>query len=96
MNWRNPKNALPQDGQMVWIMLRPHKYKGNLLASAPSIEIVAGETYRPNSKDVRIENNDELGMGSISWVLKGEKSLYGEDAIAWLPVEEMIYPEWRE
>lgn len=95
MNWRNPKKDLPKDRQMVWIMLSPHKDRGGLLKSAPSIEIVCGEFY---SDDNRVENYDELGMGAIEWQLGGkiDYSRGFEPAIAWLPVEEMVYPEWKD
>ena len=100
MKWRNPENEMPKQNQMVWIMLEPHKDRDTLQESAASIEIVAGEVcYDYGKKHCRVENFDELGRGSVSWYLGElpEDFLYDESyGIAWLPVEEMIYPNWRK
>lgn len=101
MKWRNPKNDLPKSGERVWVMLAPHKYRGSLLASAMSIEIACGEASWSNDNDAcRVENGDELGSGSISWYLFATDNYrdrylqYGYvEAIAWLPLTEMPFPE---
>jgi hypothetical protein len=96
MNWRNPKEVLPEQGQLVWVMLEPHKDRGSLLESAPSIEIVCGWAFRYD--DVcGVDNNDELGLGGISWYLTKSKNKYlnfEAGAMAWMPVEEMPLPGW--
>ncbi len=99
MNWRNPKEELPEDDQLVWVMLEPHKNRGSLLESALSIEIVAGYVcYSNNLKNVVVNNNDELGMGAVCYHLKYDiEDYYPENiAIAWLPINEMEFPKWRE
>lgn len=95
MNWCNPKENLPTDNQMVWVMLEPHKNRGRLLDSSPSIEIVCGWTSHDNDGSCRVENEDELGLGNISWYLVSKGKSYSEyNAIAWLPVNEMVLPRW--
>lgn len=97
MNWRNPAEELPEQNQTVWVMLEPHKERGDLLESAMSIEIVAGITsYSNDNKSIRVENYDELGRGGISWYLKYDADDYYPDsiAIAWLPINEMEFPKW--
>lgn len=97
MSWRNPANELPEDNQIVWIMLAPHKDRGGLVASAPSIEIVCGWAYRSGNGLCRVENMDELGLGSLGWYLGELPDDFRYDeapAIAWLPVDEMGYPDW--
>jgi hypothetical protein len=100
MNWRDPKKQLPENNQLVWIMLEPHKRRGGLLESAPSIEIVCGWANTCNSRArlvCRIENMDELGSGGIGWFLGELPNDFGYNesyGIAWLPVEEMPFPSW--
>ena len=102
MNWRNPEEELPGSDEIVWGMLEPHKDRGGLLKSAPSIEIVAGWVNYGSDGSVVIQNADELGQGSIMWYIKlptNEDNYYindNEHVIAWLPVEEMPFPEWRK
>lgn len=90
MNWRNPDKQLPEDGQVVFAMLEPHKVRGGLLDSAASIQIVCGWVDFGGPSCV-LENNDELGMGAISWNFDGDYP----DILAWLPVEEMSFPDWK-
>lgn len=91
MNWRNPKKQLPKAGERVWLLLPPHKPRGTLNESAMSVEIVCGEVYYYGNT-VRVENNDELGQGSIGWLLQGE-SQFDEKALYWLPLQEMNLPK---
>lgn len=95
MKWRDPAKELPVDGQTVWVLLAPHKDRGSLLKSAMSMEIVCGEVYS-NENVIRVENMDELGMGSIGWYLvRPDNFIYDESyGIAWLPVEELPLPGW--
>lgn len=95
MNWRNPKKELPEDDQIVWCMLKPHKDRGNLLESAPSIEIVCGWVTETQT-GIIVDNADELGHGCISWYLTKHPDGYGSDVLAWLPVTEMIFPDWTK
>jgi hypothetical protein len=92
VNWRNPDQELPAEGQLVFVMLDPHKWRGSMLDSAASIMIVGG-WYRHG----RVENNDEIGEGSQCYLLnpKDESSYYSR-AIAWIPVEEMAFPKFKE
>jgi len=98
MNWRNPKEELPKQGQRVWVMLAPHKDRGSLLESAMSIQVVCGEaSYSTDGKLLEIQNNDELGEGAIGWSFEDylKDSEYGDyqpKAIGWVPVEEMFPP----
>lgn len=99
MNWRNPKKELPKQDQKVWVMLEPHKERGSLQESAMSIQIVCGEVCHGTYGDTKekyciIENYDELGWGSLSWKLAGAEDGTIAWVIAWLPVEEMVYPDW--
>ena len=95
LNWRNPEKELPTDGQRVWVMLEPHKDRGSLFASAMSIEVCCGEVSWCNEGvECRVFNVDELGLGDISWVLRGELDGYDTRAIAWLPVDEMPLPKF--
>jgi hypothetical protein len=99
MNWRNPKKQLPEENQKVWVMLEPHKRRGGLLESAPSIEIVCGEAFFYGQNLCRVDNYDELGMGNIGWNLGKlpDDFIYNESyGIAWIPVEEMPFPSWMK
>lgn len=92
MNWRNPKKELPKENQTIWGMVEPHKWRGSMLGSACSIQIVSGLYWSG-----RLENNDEYGCGSIGWNLDPKKhSFHGDSGIiiAWLPIEEMPLPEY--
>lgn len=97
INWRNPKEELPNDGDVVWVMVEPHKWRGSLKDSAKSIMIVCGEVcFSRTNNDCVVQDYDELGWGTQSWFLRA--SSYGhyrkEMAVAWLPFEEMPIPEW--
>ena len=97
MNWRNPEKELPKNNSVVWIMLEPHKDRDTLLDSASSIEIVCG--WASTHEGIcRVDNMDELGSGGISWYLTlPEDFRYDESyGMAWLPVEEMLFPNWRK
>lgn len=97
MNWINPRYSLPKEGQTVWVMLYPHKERGNFLNSAMSIEIVCGEvSFSNDGTSCRVENCDELGMGAVSWYLKAPEDFrYGEPlGMAWLPLEDVPCPGW--
>ncbi len=100
MNWINPKLKLPVHGQLVWVMLEPHKIRGSLLQSAPSIQVVCGWVQTCNDGEVIVSNYDELGSGGISWVLvqhPEDPDYYSQEAIAWMPVEDMPLPDfWVE
>lgn len=95
MRWRNPNEEMPEPNQIVWVMVEPHKDRGSLLKSAPSIEVACGWVSYSTEGKCRVDNADELGHGAIGWQLGG-KNEYGYDpfAIAWLPVEEMPLPSW--
>lgn len=88
MNWRNPENELPKEGDIVWCMLYPHK------ETVMSIQIVCGEVeYHPHQ--VAVYNNDELGWGGIRWILKQideDDNAYDQFVMAWLPKDEMPMP----
>lgn len=98
MKWRNPEAEMPENNQIVWVMLEAHKDRGSLEESGPSIEIVCGWAFSfPEHNYCRIENMDELGHGGIGWHLG--KLPDGWDytephAVAWMPVNEMVYPDW--
>lgn len=92
MKWRNPKVELPVADQRVFVMLEAHKER------AESIEIVGGETWYPHNGGCFVENNDELGLGSKSYVLV-DRDDYDTDrqrAVAWIPLEEFPFPDWVE
>lgn len=96
MNWINPDAALPKQGETVWIMLYPHKERGNFLNSAMSIEIVCGVVGFTSDGLCRVENYDELGMGGVGWYLTIPEDFdWSEPAgMAWLPLKEMPCPGW--
>lgn len=91
MNWRNPKKEFPEPGEVVWGLLDPHKQRGSLLESAPSMQIICGWADLDGSI-MRIENADELGFGNIEWSSEDNNST--EKIIAWLPLNEMPLPGW--
>lgn len=88
MKWKNV-NEIPDDDQLIWCMLNPHKKRGSLLQSAASIQIVCG-WYRDGS----VENADELGSGNITWSFSDFNG-YEEHVIAWMPVHDLILPYWE-
>lgn len=91
MNWRSPKMSLPESGQTVFVMLAPHKDRGDLLSSAMSIQIVCGvATYSQDGKQLEIQNYDELGMGNIGWSFGINSDSDEPRAMAWVPVQEMF------
>lgn len=89
MKWRSIKEELPKEGEVVWVMLEPHKDRGTLLQSAQSIQICCGEVrfMNPGSLDFEVQNNDELGLGAIAWTNSG--GCYGDPILAWMSVEDM-------
>lgn len=102
MRWRKPKEELPKEGQKIWVMSLPHKYRGSFLDSAMSIKIYCGETsYADDGSSCRVENGDELGQGNRAWYFyatqKHADYMYVDDWImAWMPVEEMVAPTWLD
>lgn len=91
MKWRNPKEELPKHDQAVYVMLKPHKWRGSMRESAASIQIVAGWYWSP-----LVENIDEYGFGSLGYILDPATKEDGhkDRAIAWVPAEEMPLPEF--
>lgn len=94
INWRNPKKELPSEGELVWVMLEPHKNRGSLLASTMSIEIVCGEVSYGRDGSCVVFNHDELGQGNIGWLLNESKYHWETKAIAWIPINEMTLPNF--
>jgi len=90
IKWRNPKKELPKDNQEVFVMVEPHKNR------LTSVQIVAG--WASTAEDYcYVDNSDELGMGSVCyWLKEKEKDNGGfeERAIAWVPLNEIPYPEF--
>lgn len=96
MNWRNPEVEMPRQGQLVFTMMDPHKWRGTLFTSASSIEIRAGQAFF-YAGICRIETFDEYGTGLEAWYLgKLPEDFLDREAhgIAWIPVEEMSFPNW--
>jgi hypothetical protein len=91
MNWINPKDKLPNDGDIVWVLVQHWKNAGPL-----SCEIYCGEVESSELGDCRVLNNDYIGQGGISWYLKQpcERAFGGEDAVAWAHVEREHLPDW--
>lgn len=92
MRWRNPRKEFPENDQIVWCLLDPHKKRGSLLESAPSIQIVCGWVSVEGLKKFSVSNADELGYGDINW--STEYNDYSEEIIAWMPVEDMVFPDF--
>ena len=70
--WRKSFESLPNHGDIVAILLEPHKNRGSYLESAMSMEVVFGKVnvYVTNDKkSIYVDNNDELGLGCIGWYL---------------------------
>jgi len=90
--WRDPSQELPAPDQKIFAMLNPHKVRGSLLDSACSIQIISGWYHMG-----RIENYDEYGWGSQAWKLDPRLGPCDdqEEAIAWIPVEEMPFPQFE-
>lgn len=100
MRWRDPKTELPDQDQIVWVLLAPHKPRGTLRESARSIRIVCGEAnFYPQGVCV-VESYDELGTGNEAWVLRFRRGNdcdpYRDQALAWMPVDEMLLPEEKK
>lgn len=94
MHWRNPQKEKPELNQIVWVMLYPHKNRGTLKESAPSIQICCGWTCFSSSGNWRVENMDELGLGGISWEPYQDFSMADSIILAWLPLDEMSLPSF--
>jgi hypothetical protein len=104
VSWRDPRVELPYDGQVIFVMIEPHKKRGSLRESIQSIMIVCGQWRSfspekfPNFIDRpkgfgRIENMDEYGWGWQSWFFScHDESKSSDNAIGWIPVEEMPLP----
>lgn len=91
MNWRNPDIEVPTNDQVVWVMLKPHKWRDSLIDSLQSVAIYCGEVSRTDKVCV-VNNCDELGWGWKIWVIKDEQQC--PDVIAWMPLEEMGSPQF--
>lgn len=99
MKWRNPKEELPKQDDVVWVMLKPHKWRGSNEESIQSIQIVCGNVNIYENGDVFVLNHDELGLGSQCYELFLAKdserdSVYNDFAVAWAALEDMGLPSW--
>lgn len=94
MNWINPKEKLPNQGDIVWVMCAHWK-----MEEGQSCEIYCGETcYSHCGKSCRVESNDYTGHGGLSWQLyceNGEYCRHHSHAIAWAHLKEISLPEWE-
>ena len=79
MNWINPKDRLPREGQIVAVLMYHHKSHWPL-----SVEIFFGEV-----EGSRVQTNDFTGYGSLSYALIGS-----EAAKAWCDAGEFEMPDF--
>lgn len=81
IKWKNPKEQLPENGQVVAVLLRHWKEDG-----PSSCEIYFGEY---ESELGSVFNNDQIGLGSQRWHLLADPSgdWNWELAEAWAEVE---------
>jgi len=93
MRWRDASKEMPKCGQKVWVLLHPHKVRGDWLDSAESIQILAGEACETGN-GMEVDNGDELGLGGICWKFEYDYSTVYEHIRGWMPLEEMIYPDF--
>ena len=87
MNWINPEDHLPKDGQIVAVLMYHNKNHWPL-----SVEIFFGEveSYTENGFRVaRVQTNDFTGYGSVSYALTGN-----EGAEAWCDAKEFEKPSF--
>ena len=91
MRWRNPIKELPNEGDVIWVLLK--HYKRDPHPTPLNCEIYAGEVGRDNSGVLFVDNADEIGQGWQIWTF-GEENARAEHIDAWLPVEEMLVPEF--
>ena len=99
LKWLNPKDILPKDGELIWVILEPHKWHGTFKESIASIQIVCGWVEVSHTGNMRVQNYDELGYGSISWDIATNKKdgVYSNgDAkvLGWMAAESMLLPDW--
>lgn len=86
MKWIDPEKQLPENGQIIWILLKHWKEEGSL-----SCEIYSGEVWEAAPGILLVDNNDYIGQGSQRWHFNKEE--YGCDAIyAWAPRDEIPVP----
>lgn len=95
INWINPKETLPEEGEMVWVC---SFHKENFIPD--SVEINAGEVQWSNDKkQCSVFNNDAIGSGSLRWIL-WESDDYefrngsSERKDAWVKMEDINPPKW--
>ena len=93
LNWKNPKKELPNKGKLVAVMIEPHKFKDSIKDSLKSSVIYFGTASVLGDGSCRIDNDDELGRGGISWSF--DDSPYEEDkAVAWAYIDERGLPNF--
>lgn len=99
MDWRNPNITLPEDGDVVFILLQHGKKHG-----AQSLEIYSGTTCWYDvpcaGRACYVENNDDIGNGWQKWYLKADHDdpliWDSQEALAWMPASEFDLPDWLE
>lgn len=95
MNWRNPKKELPNEGEIVVILLQHWKERGAL-----SCELYCGEVEYSNDRlSCRAYNSDYIGAGAASWpIWQHEDYEYRNSDVdiakAWIPASEFSLPKW--
>lgn len=93
MNWKNPKNELPEENQVVAILL--YHWKENW---PQSIEIYFGTARKydnlpENTGKMVVENIDMIGIGCARW--KFELEFPDSDCIAaWCDAKEFTKPDF--
>lgn len=93
ISWNNPKESLPNEGEIVAVVYRHWKDNKNPM----SYEIMIGETVFSNDKkSCRVESNDMTGKGSWSVYLKNANGYYDDIGIGWCEPDELDLPMSNE
>jgi hypothetical protein len=90
--WKNPKNELPTDGEIVWVMIQHWKKHTPM-----SLEIYCGETeFSIDRSTCTVNTNDMTGKGSWSVYLTRSFAESTEQGIAWCNAKALPIPSFIE
>lgn len=91
INWKDPKIELPNDGEIIAVMI--YHWKENWPQSA---EIYFGEVeshyYEEGERNCRVVNCDYIGNGSEAWYFCQYRM--GDMIHAWAPASDFKKPQF--
>ena len=86
ISWNNPKEFLPNEGEVVAVIYRHWKDNNNPMC----YEIMVGRTsYSNDKKSCRVESDDYTGKGGWSVYLKNAYSYSDDVGIGWCQPDEL-------